>query len=69
MFGERESWNLNIISIILPDFVVKVIKAIPRQIISPVEDCLKWHLTPNGQFSLKSAVDFICSNNTLVEIT
>lgn len=64
IFGERDSSNLNKISVILPELVIMVIKTIPRQTTSPAEDSLKWQFTPSGQFSLKTAVELICSNNT-----
>lgn len=64
IFGERDSSNLNKISVILPELVIMVIKTIPRQTTSPAEDSLKWQFTPSGQFSLKTAVELICLNNT-----
>ena len=55
------TWNIDKLQSILPDDVVKSIKAINIPL-TPTEDTFVWGPTPNGKFSIKSATHLQLNN-------
>lgn len=58
-FGDQMTWNLNGLSMILPEDVVNAVKAIPRAQTSAKEDSIRRKVNANGQISVKFSLELV----------
>lgn len=61
-YDPSNGWNIQHLSSLLPPSIVNKIRALPGPMEEGGEDALTWKLTPDGSFSMASAVSFLQGN-------